>query len=118
MEYKTFDGLNLLEQFRGDEEILLEMISIFEDNLADLLVPIRKSVINKDAEQLKLYAHTFKGVLGNFYAEKGKELAYKLEVFGEQSNFDHCIDVLNQLENQLHLFIYELNFFKKNLKVD
>lgn len=104
-----------MNQFNGDEEILLEMISIFQDTWPDLLDPIRDSIENKDADKLRLNAHTFKGVLSNFFAEDGTMLAYELELRGEHAKFEDSWVLLNRLEDQLTLFLYEIISLKKTL---
>lgn len=115
MAYTSFDDQHLIEQFRGDEEILLDMINIFQDGLYDLLEPIRQSVLSEDADKLRINAHTFKGVLGNFYSEEGSNLAFELEKRGAHSEFIDAMDLLNQLENLLQKFVFELNSLKVNL---
>lgn len=115
MEYKSFNGLHLIRQFSGDEEILLDMISIFHHKLPELLAALRESIEYKDADKLRLNAHTIKGVLSNFFAEPVRELAYELELRGKEANFDDSLILLNRLENQLMVFIYELRSLKKDL---
>ncbi|MBC7712033.1 MAG: Hpt domain-containing protein [Rhizobacter sp.] len=117
MKYNSFNDSNLMQQFKGDEEILLDMIGIFESDVGQLLSPIRESILNQDGQQLRINAHTFKGVMGNFYAEQGKQLAFELETHGKQANFKDTLELLNKLENELQLFLFELNTLKKNLDI-
>lgn len=104
-----------MQQFQGDEEVLLEMISIFQDTYPDLLGPIRDSIQERDADKLRLNAHTFKGVFSNFFAEDGAMLAYELELRGQKAQFDDSHILLNRLEDQLMLFLYEIVVLKKSL---
>lgn len=104
-----------MNEFNGDEDILLDMINMFQSRFSELLSHIRESILAHDAKKLKMDAHTIKGVLSNFYAEEGRLLAYELEKRGEQSKFDDAILLLNRLENVLQLFLYELNELKTKL---
>lgn len=115
MTYTSFNDQNLLQQFKGDEEILLDMISIIQAELDKLLDPIRQAILTKDAECLRINAHTFKGIMSNFYADEGKKLAYELEKRGAQSLFNDALELLNKLEKLLQIFLQELNILKNNL---
>lgn len=115
MRYTSFNDLHLMNEFNGDEDILVDMISMFQEGLGALLGPLRESVLSQDDNKLRISAHTIKGVLGNFYAEEGRKLAHELEKCGTQSVFDDALDLLNRLEDQLLLFLYELNKLKSKL---
>ncbi|MBC7427952.1 MAG: Hpt domain-containing protein, partial [Bacteriovorax sp.] len=107
MKYTSFNDSGLMQQFSGDEEILLDMICIFQHGLEGLLTPIRESVLREDAGQLMFNAHTLKGVMGNFYAGEAKLLACKLEQRGQQAIFSDTLILLNKLENELQIFLFE-----------
>lgn len=115
MDYKSFNGPHLVKQFSGDEEILFEMITIFQDSYTDFLEPIRESIQVRDADKLKLNAHTFKGVLSNFYAEDGAMIAYELEIRGERGQFEDSHSLLIRLEAHIRLLLDELVHFKESL---
>ena len=115
MNYQTIDAPNLLNHFSGDEEILLEMIDIFNQGLAELLSNLRDSIEVQDANQLRITAHTFKGVMKNFYAVQSAALALDLEGRGAEAQFDDALKILNLLEDQLTVFLYELQVLKTDL---
>lgn len=115
MNYQTLDAPNLLCQFSGDEEILLEMIEIFKLGLSDLLNNIRGSIEGRDANRLRITAHTFKGIMRNFYALESAELAFDLEGRGAKAQFNDALQVLNKLEDQLTVFLYELQVLQSGL---
>lgn len=115
MNFKTINAPNLLNHFSGDEEILLEMIHAFQNGVYNLLNPIRESIVNQDGDQLRINAHTFKGILKSFYAEEGSVVAYELELRGLSSKFEDALVILNKFENQLMLLLYDLQFLQKKL---
>lgn len=105
----------LLTNFKGDEEILLDMIDAFEHALDTLINPIRESIYSQNADQLRISAHTFKGMMRSFYAEEASKMASELELKGSHTDFEGTYDILNKLENQLMIFLYELQFLKQDL---
>lgn len=115
MNFKTINVPLLLNHFNGDEEILLDMINAFEHALGNLINPIRESINVQDGDQLRINAHTFKGIMKSFYVDMGSEMAQELELRGINSNFEGAYEVLNKLEDQLMIFLYELQFLKKDL---
>ena len=118
MQYKSFDVSSLREHFKGDEEILLEMITSFFGIFNELLNPIRDSIVFEDADQLRLNAHNLKGVMSNFYAEASSKLAHELELKGQHETFDETIEILHELETHLVFFLYEMQLFKKDFAED
>jgi len=115
MNFKSIDVPILLNNFSGDEEILLDMINAFEHALHNLINPIREAIVLQDADLLRINAHTFKGIMRSFYVEAGSEMAHQLELVGMNANFDEAYRILNKLENHLMIFLYELQFLKKKL---
>jgi len=115
MNFKSINVPILLNHFSGDEEILLDMIVAFERALENLINPIREAISEKNADQLRINAHTFKGIMRSFYDDIGSEMAHELEQIGINGNFDGVYEILNKLENQLMIFIYELQFLKNDL---
>lgn len=115
MELKSLNVPVLLNHFLGDEEILLEMINAFEEGAPSLLNLVREAIATQDADQLRINAHTFKGIMRSFYAEDGSLVAHELEMRGHNSAFDDALDILNRFENQLMLFLHEIRFLKKDL---
>lgn len=116
MNFKSINVATLLNSFNGDEEILLDMISAFEHALENLINPIREAISDQNADQLRINAHTFKGIMRGFYVDLGSEVAHDLEQRGINNNFDGAYDVLNKLEDQLMILLYELQFLKKDLE--
>ncbi len=115
MKHKSFNENDLLREFKVEEEILLDMIALFEDGLQGLILPIKEAIHKRDASKLKLNAHTIKGVLSNFYAEEVKNLAQELEKRGEDSAFEGALIILNEMENKIENLLSDLNNLKFEL---
>ncbi len=114
--YTTFHDQALLVHFKGDEDILVEMIGVFIESIQHFITPIREAVIENDQQKLKLYAHNLKGALSNFYAYNAVEMAQEMESLGIAGQFPAALLKLVEIENNLVLLFYELTHFKKNLK--
>lgn len=115
MDFNSINEETLRKQFKGDEEILLDMIVGFEGNMQQLLQSIRESIAKEDGNGLRITAHTFKGLMRSFYADQSEKMAYALEKGGESFNFTDAGKVLHDLENHLMLFVYDLHRVKKSL---
>lgn len=115
MDFKSINVATLLNHFDGDEEILLDMIHAFERALENLINPIREAIFEKNADQLRINAHTFKGIMRSFYVDTVSEMAHELEQRAINENFEDVFEILNKLENQLMIFLYELQFLKNDL---
>ena len=115
MDYKAFEPSLLLEQFRGDEEILLEVISIFMEGQGEIIKSIKEAIDQKDAEKLRINAHTLKGIIGNFYAVEGAQMAAELEKCGVVSDFQKASGLLGSLDIFMKDFLSDLEILKKSL---
>ena len=115
MELKSLNAPVLLNHFRGDEEILLDMINAFEEGVDSLINLIREAIATQNADQLRINAHTLKGIMRSFYAEDGSLMAHELEMRGYNCVFDDALELLNRFENQLMLFLHEIRVLKKDL---
>ncbi len=113
--YETFQDQELLLQFKGDEDILIEMIGLFIDSIQNFLKPLREAVNAKDREKIKLFAHNLKGATSNFYASSALELVKEIEILAETAQFEQALLKLIEIEDNIMLLIYELTHFKKSL---
>lgn len=115
MDFRSINVSTLLNEFKGDEEILLDMISLFQESMHEILESMRKSIATKNGNQLRIDAHTFKGLMRSFYADESEKMAYILERDGATLNFSEASLTLHELENHLMLFIYDLQRVKISL---
>lgn len=107
---------DLMANFEGDEDILIDLISEFEDKSSNLILDIKVAVETKDADKFKISAHTFKGVVSNFYAEELRLIAYDLEKMGMDKNFTGAIEKIDQLSSLLSKLLIQLAELKQSLK--
>lgn len=116
MEYKTFNKNLVIENFTGDEDILLELISQVFASFDKLMESISNAIEKKDGQALKINAHTIKGFASSFYAEPFREMAFKLEQMGAKNNFENTRDLYNQLKSLVDNFLQELKTLSTELR--
>ncbi len=91
----------VLEGVAGDKELLEELVSIFLETSPEMLQHIREALENKDAEALSRAAHSLKGSVGTFSAQRAYDLAYKLEQLAKEGNLEKAEEVSVVLEDEI-----------------
>jgi len=91
----------LAERLDGDFELFIELSELFFEDSATLLIKIEDSIKNKNSDALRKSAHTLKGAVSNFSAQKAYDAAYELEVAGKDQMFDNASEKLNSLKSEI-----------------
>lgn len=105
MYFKVEEVLN---HFDGDNELIGELIEVFEVSYPECLQKISRALDENNSKDLELHAHTLKGMIANFFAYELKENAFELEKMGRNNQIgDHSTIVLN-LEEGLPILVNEL----------
>jgi HPt (histidine-containing phosphotransfer) domain-containing protein len=89
-----FDRAAVLENLGGDESLLAEIAGIFINDWSDNLVRLREAVAAGDAEALRHAAHSVKGSVANFSAERAVQAARDLEYAGRDGNLAQAPQLL------------------------
>ncbi len=104
----------LLQRFEDDDELLEELIEIFQEESRKLMENLEAAIRNCDADNLERTAHSLKGQLATFAAEKARAQAFELEKHGRNKNFSEATEIFEMLkmelvrvENALQLSIQE-----------
>ena len=85
--------------FDGDEELIGELVEVFETSYPDTLAAIKISTQNSNFKDLELHAHTMKGMIANFFSEELKEASFVLEKMGRDQKaegYQQYIDILDE----------------------
>ena len=99
-------GLDLnvaLERVGGDEELLKEIADLFVEDAPQLLEAIRVAIEKKDGSALHRAAHSLKGSVANFGAEKAVEMAFQLEKMGKSNHLDGVDGVFAVLRGEIEM---------------
>ena len=95
------DMQKALESVDGDRDLMLELVSMFLDELPETMKEMEACVQKRDAEKLERKAHALKGALGNFGADKAVELTFSLEKAGRFGELDHSEQTMNALQTEM-----------------
>ena len=75
-----------LERLGGDEELLQELAGLFLEEYPALIDKLRAAIDAQDAHAIERAAHSLKGSVGNFGAERAHRAALDLEMIGRNGN--------------------------------
>ena len=94
--------------FDGDEELIGELVEVFETSYPETLSSIKASIENSNYNDLELHAHTMKGMIANFFAEELKEAAFILEKMGRDKKAEGTEEQIAKLEQGLPVLVSEI----------
>jgi HPt (histidine-containing phosphotransfer) domain-containing protein len=76
---EQIDRVSLLERVEGDQELLAEMIHLFQEDAPNLLGAMRDALQRSDMVVLERSAHSLKGAASNLSAKATAASALQLE---------------------------------------
>lgn len=103
-ELAKLDCVLALERLGGDEELLREVAGLFLDEYPQLMHQIRSAADERDAEALQRAAHSMKGSVSNFGADRVYQAAFALETkgrAGDLESLERCIQELDSALNHI-----------------
>ncbi len=98
----------LKTHFAGDEELILELVDVFNETYPDVLSSIKSAARDGDFKNLELHAHTLKGMIANFFASELKDAAFELEKMGREQKLGDSGPHIIKLESGLPALVGEL----------
>ena len=87
IDFDGFDKELLLKAFDHDWEFLKEVVDVFYSDYPRMLNDLQQAYKDRDAPTLMRTAHSLKGMLRNFQADAGAEVAYEIEKNGKREEF-------------------------------
>jgi two-component system, sensor histidine kinase and response regulator len=108
------DGAQLLARVGDDVDFLGELVNLFLDTGGEMLSQVEFAVRQGNADTIERTAHTIKGALGNFAADRAFEAALKLETIGRDGALKHADRAFKDLEKEISLFKDVLVSLKQN----
>jgi PAS domain S-box-containing protein len=97
-----------LSRVGGDVELLKEVVELFLDDYPLTFEKIKGAVANRDATALEHHAHSLKGSVSTFGANRAFEAAFTLEKQGRSGDLTGAQEGLIQLEKALEALRPEL----------
>jgi HPt (histidine-containing phosphotransfer) domain-containing protein len=102
-----WDRAFALEQSADDEEVLAELLDLFNTSSSSDLDKIHLALDEADPEALMKAAHSMKGAAASLGIDGVRELAYELETAGREGSLE-VGDTVSELEELLEIAAEEL----------
>jgi two-component system sensor histidine kinase/response regulator len=107
-QLRQLDESLALSRVGGDVELLKEVVELFLDDYPSTFEKIKGAVASHDASALEHHAHSLKGSVSTFGANRAFEAAFTLEKQGRSGDLSEAPDGLDQLEKALEALRPEL----------
>lgn len=107
-QLQQLDESLALSRVGGDVELLKEVVELFLDDYPSTFEQIKAAVASRDATALEHAAHSLKGSVSTFGADRAFEAAFALEKQGRNGDLTAAQDGLLQLEQALEALRPEL----------
>lgn len=104
----VIDRAQLDASFRGDEDILYDLIRSFLVDAPAMVREMAGAIERGDGAALSFKAHELKGVVANFYCKPAKEAAWGLESVGKRGALLGAPAALEVLKSELDALYAEL----------
>ena len=108
------DHAALLAGVDGDRRLLREFVRLFLADCPQRLAEIKEAIRRGDAGALGRAAHTLKGSVGNFAAQKAFAASQQLENMGRDGDLDNAGEACVTLESELEILSDELRRLTRN----
>ena len=90
-----------LNEFEGDEAVLIEVIKGFMKNVRGQIGVIQEALISRNADRVWKEAHSIKGGAANLRADQLSRIAFELENIGRSGKLERGTEALKRLEKEL-----------------
>jgi CheY-like chemotaxis protein len=107
-QLQQLDESLALSRVGGDVDLLKEVVELFLDDYPSTFEKIKGAVTSRDATALEHHAHSLKGSVSTFGANRAFEAAFTLEKQGRSGDLSGAPDGLAQLEQALEALRPEL----------
>lgn len=111
------DQAALLAGVDGDRRLLREFVRLFLADWPQRLAEIKEAIRRGDTGALDRAAHTLKGSVGNFAAQKAFAASQRLENMGRDGELGSAGEACVTLESELKILSDELRRLTKNSSI-
>jgi signal transduction histidine kinase/CheY-like chemotaxis protein len=98
----------LLSRLEGDEQLLLELIEVFQADSDSLLQQVSQAVSSQNAAELERSAHKLKGAV-SIFGNEATQAALVLETMGRNREIGNAADALVELQKNMAALEKALN---------
>lgn len=107
-DVSPYDHVAFMENFCGLEDLARDSVRVFNSMAPRMLAEIEVALAARDARQLEVTSHTFKGAVSNFYAARARELANRLEKIGKSGDLQDAEELLDVLKLEVSVLMAAL----------
>jgi len=111
-QLRQLDEALALSRVGGDVDLLKEVIELFLDDYPGTFEKIKNAVAASDASALEHHAHSLKGSVSTFGANRAFEAAFALEKQGRSGDLRGVQEGLFQLDQALEALRPELQLLQ------
>jgi PAS domain S-box-containing protein len=101
---EVFDRTDLLDRLGGDEDMLIEVMETFFEDMPRQISALQEAVERSHAPDVRLHAHTIKGASANLGALRLKVAAGRLENAAESGDLIRAWDGLKEIKVEFDTF--------------
>jgi CheY-like chemotaxis protein len=118
-ESALIDPAIVLRGCAGDAALLADMIQLFEEEAPELLARVEAAVRSSDAEQLRIAAHSLRGLVSSFSttAANAAQVLEQLGIEGRGGEAAERYEVLNRAVQELRTILPTLTIEKLRAQV-
>ncbi|MFH1679272.1 MAG: response regulator [Candidatus Eisenbacteria bacterium] len=99
-----FDRAALLERLGNDGSLVPEILSLFLEEMPNLLEQVRSALDEKDASKLQRLAHSIKGSSATVAAPSLRDAAFELETAAREGSLEKAPLLVERLERDFERF--------------
>jgi PAS domain S-box-containing protein len=88
----------------GNRETLYRLVKDMPAYLSDVVQKLKIAVNDNDAKNIRLHAHTVKGLSANFSASRLTDAAYQIETAGKEGQTELAASLTETLDQELEIF--------------
>ncbi len=100
LQPEIFDRQEFLDRIDGNEELFRNLIKELPKYISEETEELKKAVNEKNAGNIRLRAHTIKGMCANASAHRLGDIAHQIELAGKEGKTDTACSMMNILEQE------------------
>ncbi|KAB0666219.1 response regulator [Oryzomonas japonica] len=101
----VFDRAGLLSRLGGKTELIGKFVALFRKGMDGNLAKLLAAAESRDAEGMRVNAHTIKGAAGNIGAPRIQDIARRIEETAREKRPVEALDLLPSLNNEYAAFV-------------
>ena len=85
----SIDIARALQALEGNDELLMDLASMFVEDAPDLLHQLKRAVNENDSYQARSAVHSLKGLVSTFFATESVAIAQRLEDLAAKGDLEN-----------------------------